>query len=206
MEIEQLIIKAHLAVEETLKKELSSMFFFHNFSHTNLVIAASHEIGMKSGLSKIELQTVVLASIFHDVGYTKTCEGHEIESASFAANFLRGHKISLSMINDIEECIMSTKFPQEPSGLMHKVVCDADLYHLSAVNYDVFSQALKHETEMLTGVVQTDEVWDRANLQFLQNHNYLTQYGKNVLQVMKMKNMELIAARLKINSDFKSHN
>ena len=113
----------------------SEKICYHNIDHTLEVVEASEFIGNHCGISDKDMEIVIIASWFHDTGYYLGCENHEAESAKIARTFLSEENVSQDVINQIIKCILSTKIPQLPKTLLEKIICDADLYHLSSENF-----------------------------------------------------------------------
>ncbi|WP_346984603.1 hypothetical protein [Chryseobacterium sp. POE27] len=74
---------------------------------------------------------------------------------------------------------------------MKKIICDADLFHLTRTNYPKYEKALRLEFEKYLGLIFTDEEWQMQNNDFLKNHQYFTDYGQNILAKFKEANVQL---------------
>lgn len=112
-----------------LAQRLPTDLYFHHLSHTIEVAEASFEIGTNSGLSAEEIAIVSIAAWFHDTGYCNTYRNHEIESVNIATTFLNLTGTEERIVKSVTGCILATKIPQQPSLLIEKIICDADLYH-----------------------------------------------------------------------------
>ncbi|MGB3466420.1 MAG: HD domain-containing protein, partial [Cyclobacteriaceae bacterium] len=105
-----LLVQVEEFVKETLQRELPKGVVYHDLHHTEQVVEAAREIGQHSGLSDAELEIVILAAWFHDLGFKdKTGVNHEEASASLAADFLRGKNYDEAKIKQVESCIMATR-------------------------------------------------------------------------------------------------
>jgi HD superfamily phosphodiesterase len=175
-----------------LSENLSEHLSFHCMSHTYDVVAAAREIGVQSNLSEDEMSVLLVAAWFHDSGYANLYIGHEEESKKIAKNFLENCGCEKSFIDAVLSCIDSTKYPPKPSSLRDKVLCDADLYHLTQPNYSKYANAIRQEFEKYLGLIYTDEEWLVKNCNFLEDHRYYTDYGQNVLTKFKEVNIQLI--------------
>ena len=190
-----LIIKAQKFVRQALQNNLAKELTFHNWAHTSLVVQGVRRIGLQTKLSYNELRSVILAAIFHDIGYIEKYQGHETSSVSIATDFLSIELVDDNTILQVQDCIMATKFPQQPLNTMQQVLCDADLFHLSLDGYQQFADALKLELELAMGFIYTQREWDKINFNFLKDHSYFTPYGKQVLELDKRKNIAKTLAR-----------
>lgn len=179
-------------VKEFLSENLSEHLSFHNIGHTYNVVAAAREIGSQCGLSREEMQIVKVAAWFHDCGYVNTYRGHEEESKKLAKTFLEGYGCEKGFIESVVTCIESTKYPQNPSSLIEKILCDADLYHLTRPNYPKYEKALRKEFEKYLGLCYTNEEWQKENCSFLTQHQFHTEYGQKILAKFKAVNLQLL--------------
>lgn len=195
MKIKHIISKVAATVEEIFEKDLPNGFFFHNINHTEEVVKASLEIGMEVKLTEDELEVVQIASWFHDVGYCHRYYGHEDLSLEIAERTLTTFNYNTNKLKQVLTCIASTKYPQKPYTLIEKVICDADLYHLSKPNYYLYEQRLRREWKDRLGKNFSDREWIDTNCQLLQKHKYFTIYGQAVLQPSKETNIEVYKCR-----------
>jgi len=80
-------------VFDTLKSGTPSEFVYHDINHTTEVVEACEKIGKKSGLSDDDIEILLIAAWFHDVGYLETSEQHEEQSAKAARKFLEENNL-----------------------------------------------------------------------------------------------------------------
>ncbi len=170
---------------------------FHNINHAVDVVKAVEEIGAQTELSADEMESALIAAWLHDIGYADGGEGHERRSADRAEELLRSWGASQKKISAITEAILATKMPQQPRSAVAKVLCDADLYHLSTEECNAKSENLREEWEKLESKPLTDNEWFQRNLEFMENHHYHTPYGQTVLQQGKKKNIKKLRKMLK---------
>ena len=174
---------------------------FHNLTHTMEVVDAVKKISEKEGISADEREILVIAAWFHDTGFIQKYAGHEEVSMSFAKEFLETKEYSKEEIDQVTKCIAATKVPQNPTILLAKLLCDADLFHVSTPNFFYRKLLLRKEWEMELGKTFTDLEWHHLNHDFLRNHQYLTRYGKEVLSKGQDKNIEKVENLIKICSE-----
>lgn len=175
-----------------LSEHLSEKLSFHHIGHTYEVVGAAREIGTKSNLSDEEMLIVQVAAWFHDCGYANVYIGYEEESKKIAANFLDNFGCEKAFINTVLHCIESTKYPQNPSSLLEEVLCDADFYHFTRTNYPKYEQAIRQEFKTYLGLIYTNEEWLIKNNNFLSEHQYHTDYGRQILSKFKEVNVRLM--------------
>lgn len=185
-----LIKKSRAFAEAEFKKLAFNDRPFHDIHHTIDVVNAAEEVGRHSELSDDELESVIIAAWLHDVGYSEGAEDHERKAAETAKTLLTSWGASQKTIMEVTEAIMSTKLPQQPRSLLGKVLCDADLFHLSTEACQAKSEMLREEWKK-TGIKDlTDTAWLENNLEFLETHQYHTPYGRTVLQQGKRTNIK----------------
>jgi predicted metal-dependent HD superfamily phosphohydrolase len=192
-----LIKHARTYAEEVFKDRAFHKRSFHNLSHTLDVVAASEEVGRHSELSEDEIESVVTAAWLHDIGYIEGAKDHERKAADKAKELLSEWGAPHKKIMEITEAIMATKVPQQPRSLLGKVLCDADLYHLSTEKCEEKSEKLREEWHLLGDRSLTDTEWLETNLEFMENHQYHTPYGQTILQQGKKKNIKRLRKLLK---------
>ncbi|MGI9543716.1 MAG: HD domain-containing protein [Cyclobacteriaceae bacterium] len=173
-----------------LENKLSNKLKFHNLRHTLDVISAVHIIGEKSNLDPGAMEVVVLAAWYHDTGFSKSYQNHEYESRQIAAKFLKQIDYPTDVISKILGCIRATRIPQKPLNLLERIICDADLFHLSQSDYWTKNKLLREELSLVFSRPIRDDQWCYENLNFLCQHDYHTPYGKEVLARLKNKHLK----------------
>nr|WP_262896723.1 HD domain-containing protein [Fulvivirga marina] len=163
---------------------------FHNLDHTEMVVNACDEISRGMQLNKNDREILLVAAWFHDTGYLYTYNSHEEEGKNIARDFLLNNGYPTSKIHKVMNCISVTQLDIEPHDIIEKVICDADLYHLSCRNYFQLSKQLRKEWELIFETKVSDDQWHRQNLDFLHQHNYCTAYAKNNLEKGKQMNIK----------------
>jgi len=182
-----------LKVEEfvtDLLCDLPENLCYHNLKHTKEVVEACKEIAKKSGLSASNTEIVIIAAWFHDAGHAVTYFGHEKAGTKIAKEFLSKIHYPASKVNKVINCILATHYPPQPKNDLEKILCDADMYHLSLDDYESRSFSLRKELETVTSTEIPKQYWCDKNLEFLRDHCYFTTYGKKVLQFLKEKNLK----------------
>jgi predicted metal-dependent HD superfamily phosphohydrolase len=192
-----LITRARAYAEDVFKDRAFANRSFHNLSHTLDVVRASEEVGRQSELNDEEIETVIIAAWLHDIGYIEGAKDHERKAADRAKELLSEWGASHKRIMDITEAILSTKVPQQPRSLISKVICDADLHHLSTDRCEEKSSKLREEWQLVGDKTLTDNEWMMTNLEFMENHHYHTPYGQTILQQGKKKNIKRLRKMLK---------
>jgi predicted metal-dependent HD superfamily phosphohydrolase len=184
-------------VFDLFKKELSSKAIYHNYNHTLQVVKAVEEIAEAEGISKEDKELVLLAAWFHDSGYVKGKENHEEVSKSIAQEFLLKEDFSSTKIEQILHLIDATKMPQNPTNILEKIICDADLFHLGSEKFSEISCFVRLEWELFCGNILTDIEWLQSNVKFLSEHHFFTDYVIKTYNTKKSLNLVKIQKELR---------
>lgn len=201
----ELIKKAKSYAEEVFNNAVFEKLTYHNLDHTIEVVEAVKIIGGQSGLNDDEMESALLAAWLHDIGYLNGDKDHELAAASKAKDLLASWGTSYKKIMEVTEAIKATKMPQQPDSLISKVVCDADLYHLSTDDHREHSKKLLEELRVAKGQSISDEDWLRSSLEFMQQHRYHTPYGRAVLEHEKKRNIKKLKKLLDPEKKEKKH-
>lgn len=197
VEARPLVVAVEAFCTHILQEVLPANMVYHNYKHTRNVIKGVRKIGTDAGLSADELEILIIAAWFHDVGFRETYVGHEDASKEIAKKFLEEQGGEEKKITSILACIDTTKRTSEPQNLMEEVIRDADLIHLSKGSYFKKFLALRTEWELYLNKVYTDIDWYEDSIAFLRGHSYFTPYGKEVLEANKQKNIQKMDRMLK---------
>jgi len=188
----QLLSAARNYVTDIFQHKVKPEFVFHSLEHTEDVVEACSLMADRYQINEEDRLVLMLAAWFHDVGYSYgQAEGHEEVSVQMATQFLQNRNIDDSIIHRVASAIQATRMPQSPVSLIEKIICDADLYHLSTEDFKARNQLLKQERENLLGHKIDKKEWRKNNIQFLTQHKYFTDYGRDVLEQKKLENITL---------------
>jgi predicted metal-dependent HD superfamily phosphohydrolase len=162
---------------------------YHDTDHTKGVVAAATRIANHYQLSDEDFFVVVTAAWFHDIGYYTDKANHEESGASVAADFLKQLKVDHKIVDKVEGCILATKIPQKPTGLLQQIICDADLFHLGTDDFADKSKLLRKEFNVIKHLDIDKRQWREKNIELLQSHTYFTDYAQLLLHDKQEKNM-----------------
>jgi len=168
---------------------------YHDIQHTRWVVQQAGNIADHYQLNDEDYFTVMAAAWFHDMGYFVDKHAHEENSARMAAEHLKRLGIDEAIIEKVKGCILATKMPQRPEGLLQQIVCDADLYHLGTAQFADRSKLLKKEIEAIKGVKIDKKVWREKNIEMLQAHQYYTDFVKMQLKNQYDQNLKKIISK-----------
>lgn len=182
--------KAEQFVLNLFKNKLPNTFLYHNFRHTERVVKSTKELISNSEIHVKQQEALLLAAWLHDTGYTKTFKGHEKESMKIARDFLKENEVDKETINDVERCIMATKFDAEPNDIMEEIIKDADTSHFGKDYFEETSELLRQELHLQHIKDYSDQEWVDDNIKLLtQKHRYFTAYARDNWQRQKDENL-----------------
>ncbi|MBL4668975.1 MAG: HD domain-containing protein [Flavobacteriales bacterium] len=185
----QILKKVDDYVFKLFKTANTDQLLYHNYKHTYDVVEACKEIGEGLDLGSDELEILLIAAWFHDVGYLESYEDHEELGISKATEFLLKEKYPEEKIATISTCIMVTKMEVQPTSLLQEIICDADMKGLSSSNYSDRSKLLREECLLFNGDCMVGPEWLEREIAFLSSHNYYTKYALLNYNENKLKNI-----------------
>ena len=188
--------KVHHFVSEILDHQLPKDYIFHSKEHTLDVLKNVELIGNYIKLKEDEMNILRVCALFHDVGYIRTYKGHEMESAIIAKKFLQNENIDENHISQVISAIKATKVPQNPKDKLSKILCDADLMHLTYNNYFDQVEMMRMEWQFMGIANLTINEFHINSVKFFNSHHYHSEYGRKVLQQKKEKNLKRIKAEI----------
>jgi predicted metal-dependent HD superfamily phosphohydrolase len=194
---DELLQAAESYVTSLLNGKRPPWAVYHTLQHTEETVAAAREIGEASKLSKDDLDIVLLAAWFHDVGYIDTADGHEERSVAIAREFLQRQSYPEEKIDRVVACIRATHMPQAPASLPEQVLCDADMIHLGKKRFFDRSQLLRAEIELRTGKPFTDVEWLQKNIEFATSATFFTEYAREKFAARREKNLMALQEQLR---------
>lgn len=198
---ERLLQETEIYISDYFAKHISPEYVFHDFEHTVQTVAAARVIGEGFQLEDHEMTLLLLATWFHDTGYTEGPKGHEERSCNNADHFLRG-KIPDADLSTILELIRATKVPQQPHSLLEQIICDADLSHLGMETYWDRTGKLRQEFVLARKTVMSEQDWVDFELNFMLGHNYHTAIANELFNKRKAKHIQqLIKRKRRLNPD-----
>jgi predicted metal-dependent HD superfamily phosphohydrolase len=187
---EHILADARHFVTEIFNKKVKPEFVFHSLEHTEAVADACSQIADYYQLNEEDRFVLKLSAWFHDTGYSSgKVEGHEEISVQIATQFLQQHDVTETIQQRVNSCIRATHMPQSPISQVEKILCDADLLHLSTEDFRAMNQLLKQERENLLEQKISKKEWRKGNIKFLQEHKYFTEYGQQYLEPKKQENL-----------------
>ena len=165
---------------------------YHNWDHTKDVVSNCLFIGRNLALNMNEMEELIIAAYFHDLGQMKTSIGHEALSSYYAGVFLNQYHYDENSIRAIQAIIAATKMPQCPHTKLQDIICDADLAHLGQPIFFEKNKQLRAEIEILHQKRYEDTKWAEMNIKFLRGHEFHTAFAREYFGPQKIKNLEAL--------------
>lgn len=189
MQYREILDQLRTHVANLFQSHQDDRFTYHNLDHTEQVVENAVRIANHYQLSDQDFFIVVGASWFHDLGYLFDCTQHEAKGTGMASDFFKEKNVDQVVIDQISGCIMATKMPQSPEGLLQQIVCDADLFHLGSEKFKERNKLMRKEAEACVGhkIDKTD--WRRKTIALFKMHHYHTDYCQQLLNAKKAENL-----------------
>ncbi|QDW25631.1 Pycsar system effector family protein [Pedobacter sp. KBS0701] len=169
---------------------------YHNLEHTQEVVNAAQQIANHYQLNEQDFFIVTVAAWFHDTGYFEDALNHEAKGAALADDFLAGHKVNQEIRDQVKSAILATKIPQKPKSEIDKILCDADLFHLGLADFRAKGKLMHKENELIYKKDISKSEWRKKDIQFMESHDYHTDYANLLLSDQKQKNIEKLKSKL----------
>ena len=173
---------------DKLKHGLSPTLTYHGLPHTLDVHAAVLAYAQTESVEGEELELLVTAALFHDIGFLHVYRGHEARGCEVAREALPGFDYSEAQIDRICGMIMATRLPQSPNNRLEEILCDCDLDYLGREDFYSIGARLFEEFKTY-GIVRTEEEWNRLQVGFLKAHRYFTETANQLRQPRKLQHL-----------------
>nr|WP_068891378.1 Pycsar system effector family protein [Pedobacter panaciterrae] len=188
------LLRAHVA--NLFQSHEDERFIYHNLHHTEQVVENVVRIANHYQLSDQDFFIVVAASWFHDMGYLFDCTQHEAKGTSLANDFLSDKSVTPEVIDQVKGCIMATKMPQSPEGLLQQIVCDADLFHLGSDSFKERNRLMRKEAEAFVKHKIDKADWRIKTIALFKAHHYHTEFCQQLLNTKKAQNLAELESKL----------
>lgn len=183
-------------ITDLFEENLPFWALYHNLNHTIETVEGCKMIGLGSNINEDDMNKLIIASWFHDVGYLESDKNHEELSSQRAREYLLAKKISKDSIKSVTDLILSTKLKNKPNNLLEQIICDADLISLGQENYSDLNEKLKQEIELREARQIKDISWLKRSLKFLSKHEYYTDFAKEEFKLQFKKNKILLEKKI----------
>src|SRR4051812_31975376 len=182
-------------VQSLYKIQNKPALLYHNLSHIEYTVSAATQIANHYQLNDKDFFIVIAASWFHDIGYLEGAKGHEERSANEAGQYLLTLQVENALTEAVKRCILATRMPQQPNGLLEQIICDADLFHLGTDDFVEKNKLLRKEYDATHNVDISKEEWRVKTIKLLQTHHYQTDYCRILLDAKKAENLAQLTTK-----------
>ncbi len=181
--------KAREYAMERLRTELSPKLKYHCMGHTkNEVVPAADRLSRSENVTEEDRLLLLTAAYFHDLGFIRQRQDHEMVSIELAEQALPGFGYSEDQVAVIRGIIQVTHLPQSPNTLLERIMADADMDDLGNEHFWKRSRDLRRELENY-GTSATDEEWYTEQLVLMKSHHYFTESEKALRESTKQQHI-----------------
>jgi predicted metal-dependent HD superfamily phosphohydrolase len=169
---------------------------YHSIQHTRKVVDHVNEIAAHYELQEKDIIVLNLAAWFHDTGHLyEDPANHEEKSVKLVRDWIETKDIYAALAEQIEEAILATRIDSEPSNQLEQIIKDADTYHFGTKEFKDFDKLMRKEMKLRNlDTILMD--WEKNTLALLEQHQFYTDYCKNLLEDRKRKNMGKLKKRI----------
>ncbi|MFD2785055.1 Pycsar system effector family protein [Hymenobacter rubripertinctus] len=175
----EIISQAKSYVLALLEDQLPGQLVYHAPKHTTMVVKEARALGEAAELAAPDLEALVLAAWFHDVGYIDTYDGHEFRSAELAGEWLSSQHYPPERVALVQQLIKATHRDAERTTDLEKLLVDADMSGMGREDFFANGELLRAEWETSLGNVYSNTEWAESQLEFLTGSKFLTRPAKD---------------------------
>jgi predicted metal-dependent HD superfamily phosphohydrolase len=174
----------------------SNLYTYHNWVHTVQVRDEAILLARQAGIKAEDIEILNLASLFHDVGFSESYNGHEDHGIRIAREFLTEANYPPDRIEKIVDLINVTRVDTKPRTHLEALLKDADTSSLGKPHFQIYTNSLRKELNAVQNAVLTKRDWAITNLKFLDEHEYFSPEGKERYSKTKLENKRLLMEEL----------
>jgi predicted metal-dependent HD superfamily phosphohydrolase len=190
-------VRASEFVFQLFQEKLSKKLVYHTFRHTTETVNEALILGEAHQLAPQDMEQLLLAAWLHDTGYVDTYEGHEERSARIALSFLTEAGYPVEKAEQVATIIREARPSAHSKNLLANILLDADLSGMGKESFSAMGELLRVEWEIFLKRFSSDADWAKQQLDFLNNHEYLTEPAKQRYDEQRKKNIDLQRGKLK---------
>ena len=191
----ELLRDTALYIRDYYAAHFNDQYTFHNYNRTVNIVRNCDALGVSMNLGGQELKLAHLAAWFTELGYSEDHRNYQSKSVKLAREFFRSKKLDDGIFEKLEECILSTRVPQQPVSVISQLICDATMYHLTEKDSLQQADALRAEYAAVAQIEYTDEEWINDYIKMINNHFYFTRSARDIFQKRKEKTLAAFQAK-----------
>jgi predicted metal-dependent HD superfamily phosphohydrolase len=166
--------------------------FYHNWNHVFYVFTELKKACTECSFSLIDSEKILIAALFHDIGYLSCYHNHEDKSILLTKEYLLKKGFSEKYIKDICVMINYTKYGELPNFNTPEyffVLKDVDLSY-GIVEYHKRQAEIRLELERMSNKKFDNLQWYEMQLEFLKNLKFFSRFGRNKYENIRCKVFE----------------
>lgn len=188
-----------------LFKKLPPAYSFHNLEHTEKLVQLCQHMAEHFQLEAEDHEILLVAAWFLHSGVVNGSPGnHTVQSQANAREFLTNADSEEKFTQKVLAAIEAAGMPQSPVSKIEKILSDADMAYLCSKEFKEKHKALKAEQEAVTGQKVSRKKWNKDSIDFLQSHQFFTDYFDASALSVKEENLEALQQRRKEKKKTKS--
>jgi len=168
----ELLRDTALYVRDYYAAHVNDQYSFHNYNRTVNIVRNCDALGVTMNLGGQELKLAHLAAWFTELGFSEDHRNYQGKSVKLAREYFRTKKLDDGVFEKLEECILSTRVPQQPVSVISQLICDATMYHLAEKDSLQLAESLRNEFAAVAQVEYSDEEWINEYIKMINNHFY----------------------------------
>lgn len=188
--------KLESEILQLLDDSLDPTLHYHNTQHTVRVIEAVRWLCEAEKVDKPDACLLETAALFHDTGYLRGYENHEVHSCDLARKYLSGEGVYISDIECICGLIMATRYPHQPQNPLDEIICDADLSYLGEPDFFTVGTCLRYELISYGKLPEDEKSWTLFQIRFLESHQYFTESYRRLRDPLKQAHLKQLKERI----------
>ena len=179
-------------LKEMVFDRLSDKLTYHNFEHTQQVVAFALKLAKATCLTTDDERLLYAAAVLHDSGYGKKYNSNEGVAAMLARKLLPDFGFSEEEIAQICDIILATNLVMSPNNTLEMLMSDADMGYLGSKDFLLWSNKLFHEWKAMNGYPELTDNWLQSQINFLEAHCYFTKEAIALFEAGKQRNLNLL--------------
>ncbi|WP_230687744.1 Pycsar system effector family protein [Hymenobacter ruricola] len=192
-----LVKEAQAYVTDLFARELPAQLSYHSLRHTEAVVKECRVLAAAAGLTPDDAEALLLAAWFHDAGYLDVYDGHEFRSMERAGAWLAEHGVEAGRVQLVKDLIKATHRDEESDTELKKLLTDADMSNLARDDFRSSAELLRTEWELVLGKTYTNPEWAELQLNFMLEHKYESDAGKERYKKAFKENLDAQREALK---------
>tara|TARA_R110000868_G_scaffold216416_3_gene466548 strand:- start:11709 stop:12296 length:588 start_codon:yes stop_codon:yes gene_type:complete len=189
-------LKLRKKVLAILNTNLPKDLCYHDIEHTLDVVHVVNQYIRREKIDNYNAYLLRIAALLHDIGFVVTKVEHEEKSIEIAEQLMLEFDFSPKDIELVKGLIKATRIPQSPKNYLECILCDSDLDYLGRKDFYQISAQLYQELKQ-SSIVSNKNEWNKAQIKFLETHQYHTAFARKYRQPKKEKRILEIKKTIK---------